>query len=64
MKRSYMMALAASSLLVLGACGGADEETEIEPVQEVSPAPPPPPAPLPADSPGDTLSGTNITTTG
>jgi hypothetical protein len=63
MKRSYLMALAASSLLVLGACGGADEE-EIEPVEDVTPAPPPPPAPIPVDSPGDTLSGTNMTTTG
>ena len=63
MKRSYLMALAASSLLVLGACGGSSEETEIEPVEEVTPAPPPP-APIPVDSPGDTLSGTNMTTTG
>jgi hypothetical protein len=64
MKRSYLMALAASSLLVLGACGGADEEAEIEPVEDVTPAPPPPPAPLPIDSPADTLSGTGMTTTG
>ena len=64
MKRSFLTVLAASSILVVGACGGADEEEDIQPVEEVTPAPPPPPAPLPVDSPGDTLSGTNMTTTG
>ncbi|HUF50001.1 MAG TPA: hypothetical protein VMN60_04150 [Longimicrobiales bacterium] len=61
MKRSFLTVLAASSILVLGACGGADEEEQIEPVQEVAP----PPAPMPMDSPVDTMVvDTTMTTTG
>ena len=64
MKRSFLTVLAASSLLVVAACGGDAEDEEIQPVEEVTPAPPPP-APLPVDSPADTLTGdTTMTTTG
>jgi hypothetical protein len=55
MKRSFLAVITAVSVAALGACGGDDTDTEIEPVEEVQPAPMP--APLPADTlmMGDTL---------
>jgi hypothetical protein len=53
MKRSLMVVFTAGSIAALGACGGAETDADIEPVEQVQPAPPP--APLPAPLPGDTL---------
>ena len=51
MKSSLLTVLAASSLLVLGACAGDDtENTELDAVEEVTPAPAPAPAPMPMDT--------------
>jgi hypothetical protein len=47
MKRSILTVFAASAV-ALAACGGAETEADIEPVQEVQPAPAP--APWPADT--------------
>jgi hypothetical protein len=49
--------LAASSLLVLGACAAEDEADELDSVQEIeTPAPAPAPAPMPMDTmPMDTM---------
>lgn len=57
MKRSYLTVAAAVTALAFGACGPADTDRDIEPVEEVQPAPAPVPAPMPMDTPmmGDTL---------
>lgn len=67
MKRSFLTVLAASSVLVLGACGGGDTDTDIEPVEDIQPMPAPAPAPMPMDTMmmGDTLMiSDTLTTTG
>ena len=48
MKRSFVTVLAASSVLAFAACAGGAEDEEIQPVEEVQPAPAP--APMPADT--------------
>lgn len=50
MKRSFLTVLAASSVFVLGACGGGDTDADIEPVEDIQPAPAPAPAPAPMDT--------------
>lgn len=69
MKRSFLTVLAASSLFVLGACGGDDVDTDIDPVEDITPAPAPAPAPVPPVTDttmmGDTtLMDDTLTTTG
>lgn len=54
MKRSFLTVLAASSVLAFSACGGGADD-EIEPVENVDPAPVPAPAPAPAPMPMDTM---------
>lgn len=46
MKSSFRTVFAAAAFVVLGACGGAEEE-EIEPVETVPVVPAPAPAPMP-----------------
>lgn len=48
MKRSLFTVIAASSVLAFAACAGGDEDVEVQPVEEVTPAPAP--APMPADT--------------
>lgn len=58
MKRSFLTVAAAVTALAVGACGPAETDRDIEPVEEVQPAPAPAPAPMmPADTlmMGDTL---------
>jgi len=67
MKRSFLSVLVAASLFTAVACAG-DEETEIEPgddVMQPAPAPPPPPPPPPTttDTMADSLRDTTSTTT-
>jgi hypothetical protein len=66
MKRSFLSVLVAASLVTAVACAG-DEETEIEPgddVMQPAPAPPPPPPPpTTTDTMADSLRDTTTTTT-
>ena len=66
MKRSFLTVLAASSVFVLGSCGGGDTDTDIEPVEDITPAPAPAPIPQTMDTTmmGDTLMADTMTTTG
>lgn len=48
MKRSLFTVIAASSVLAFAACAGGEEDVEVQPVEEVTPAPAP--APMPADT--------------
>jgi hypothetical protein len=48
MKRSFLVA--AATVFAVAACGPAETDRDIEPVEEVQPAPPPAPAPMPADT--------------
>jgi hypothetical protein len=66
MKRSYLTVLAASAVFALGACGGGDTEADIEPVEDIQPAPPPPPPAPPMDTTmmGDTLMADTLMNTG
>jgi hypothetical protein len=50
MKRSFLTVTAAAHFAI-AACGGADTDANIEPVDELAPPPPPPPAqPMPMDT--------------
>jgi hypothetical protein len=54
MKRSLFAVIAASSVLAFSACAGGEEDVEVQPVEEVTPAPAP--APMPMDTmPMDTM---------
>jgi hypothetical protein len=69
MKSSFLTVLAASSLLVLGACAAEDDADDLDSVQEIeTPAPAPAPAPMPMDTmPMDTMTTSDTmptTTTG
>lgn len=56
MKRSLFAVIAASSVLAFSACAGGEEDVEVQPVEEVTPAPAPAPAPMPMDTmPMDTM---------
>ncbi|MGH7444003.1 MAG: hypothetical protein ACREKM_03960 [Longimicrobiales bacterium] len=46
MKRSLFTVIAASSVLAFAACAGGEEDVEVQPVEEVTPAP----APMPMDT--------------
>ncbi len=48
MKRSLFTVIAASSVLAFAACAGGEEDVEVQPVEEVTPAPAP--APMPMDT--------------
>lgn len=48
MKRSLFSVIAASSVLAFAACAGGEEDVEVQPVEEVTPAPAP--APMPMDT--------------
>ncbi|MHB1170490.1 MAG: hypothetical protein ACYC28_14530 [Longimicrobiales bacterium] len=50
MKRSLFSVIAASSVLAFAACAGGEEDVEVQPVEEVTPAPAPAPAPMPMDT--------------
>ncbi|HSJ24461.1 MAG TPA: hypothetical protein VK929_07340 [Longimicrobiales bacterium] len=53
MKRSFLAVTAAASVLAFTACGGPDTDADIEPVEDVQPAPAP--APMPEPLPADTM---------
>jgi hypothetical protein len=55
MKRSFFTVAAAVTALTVAACGPGDTTNDIEPVEEVQPAPMPAPAPAPQPLPGDTM---------
>ncbi|HSJ14205.1 MAG TPA: hypothetical protein VK939_07310 [Longimicrobiales bacterium] len=65
MKSSVLTVLAASSLLVLGACAADDDVDDLDSVQEIeTPAPAPAPAPMPMDTmPMDTMPMDTMTPT-
>lgn len=50
MKRSLFSVIAASTVLAFAACAGGEEDVEVQPVEEVTPAPAPAPAPMPMDT--------------
>lgn len=50
MKRSLFSVIAASTVLAFAACAGGEEDVEVQPVEEVTPAPAPTPAPMPMDT--------------
>ncbi len=50
MKRSVFSVIAASTVLAFAACAGGEEDVEVQPVEEVTPAPAPAPAPMPMDT--------------
>jgi hypothetical protein len=52
MKRSFMAVVAAATMVAFTACGGPETDADVEPVQDVQPAPAPAPAlePLPGDT--------------
>jgi hypothetical protein len=52
MKRSFMTVVAAATVVAFTACGGPETGADIEPVENVQPAPAPAPAlePMPADT--------------
>ncbi len=50
MKRSIFSVIAASTVLAFAACAGGEEDVEVQPVEEVTPAPAPAPAPMPMDT--------------
>jgi len=50
MKRSLFSVVAASAVLAFAACAGGEEDVEVQPVEEVTPAPAPAPAPMPMDT--------------
>jgi hypothetical protein len=50
MKRSLLSVIAASSVVAFDACAGGEEDVEVQPVEEVTPAPAPAPAPMPMDT--------------
>jgi len=63
MKRSFLT-VAAAAVFSVAACGDADNDANIEPVDELgppatAPAPPPPAQPMPMDTMGaaDTMGG-------
>ncbi|MBR9990206.1 MAG: hypothetical protein KFH98_10640 [Gemmatimonadetes bacterium] len=65
MKRSFLT-IAAMAVFSISACGDADNDAYIEPVDELTPPPPPAPAPAqPMDTmmPMDTLLGDTLRTT-
>lgn len=53
MKRSLFSVITASTVLAFAACAGGEEDVEVQPVEEVTPAPAP--APAPAPMPMDTM---------
>lgn len=55
MKRSFLTVAATITAIAVGACGPAETDRDIEPVEEVQPAPAPMPEPPPAPLPEDTL---------
>lgn len=52
MKRSFMAVVAAATVVAFTACGGPETGADIEPVEDVQPAPAPAPAiePMPEDT--------------
>lgn len=50
MKRSLFSVIATSTVLAFAACAGGEEDVEVQPVEEVTPAPAPAPAPMPMDT--------------
>ncbi|HEU5209018.1 MAG TPA: hypothetical protein VFU06_06365 [Longimicrobiales bacterium] len=50
MKRSLFSVITASTVLAFAACAGGEEDVEVQPVEEVTPAPAPAPAPMPMDT--------------
>lgn len=67
MKRSLLSGFALGAALALSACDRTQDETEIPPVEETTPAPPAPapiPAPIDTTIPDTTRPPTDTTTTG